>query len=341
MPLDYLDHAMRDAGSVELRHQLVDRWTSGLFNDVDALRLEVRRLASAGNCFISINAPKALPVSNAMRDRALTDADIVMHTRLVFDFDPVRPKGTPSTDAEMLGAVQARDRMVAVLLGCGWPRPATAASGNGAHALYRVRMPVSEASVEMLATMYRGMKLDFGTEVADFDTTVRNPARIWRLYGTVNRKGAPTPTRPHRRALVNIPGRWDAVSPRQVEALATMYARRPGPHQHEHRHQHHTVRVDGTGDYTSLDVVAWFRAHGHYRRHLDADMHAVICPWHGEHSTVDGEHSTSTVVWTAHDRCWPSYKCQHSHCAGRGIRDVLALWSDADAYCSRAWRTSP
>lgn len=335
---DYLDHAMHDAGRIELRHQHGDRWTSGLFDDADALRMEVRRRADHGNLYTTINAPRIMPASNTMQGRALADDDIAMHTRLVFDFDPVRPKGQPSTDAEMQAAVRARDRMVAALLGCQWPRPATAASGNGAHALYRLRMPVSSASVEMLATLYRGMKPDFSTDAVDFDTTVRNPARIWRLYGTQNRKGLPTPTRPHRRAVVALPGRWEAVSPRQVETLASMYARRPAQ---QVEHQHRTARVEGSGDYSTLDVIAWFAAHGHYRRRLDADRHAVVCPWQSEHSTVDSEQSTAAVVWQAHGRCWPNFRCQHAHCTGRGIRDVLALWTDADAYCSSEWRSAP
>jgi hypothetical protein len=338
MALDYLDHAMRDAGRIELRHQLGDRWTSGLFDDADALRLEMRQRADGGNLFITLNAPKPMPAGNAMQGRALTDADIVMHTRLAFDFDPVRPKGVPATDSEMLAAVAARDRMVATLLGCGWPRPATGASGNGAHALFRLLLPVSAESIEMLAALYRGMQLDFSTEAVDFDTTVRNPARIWRLYGTRNRKGTPTPTRPHRRAVVAIPGRWDAVAPRQVETLASMYARQAAPQQKEH--QHHHVRVEGVGDYAALDAAAWFAAHGHYRRRLDGDMHAVVCPWQDEHSTADSESSTSTVIWNAHGRCWPNFRCQHGHCARRGIRDVMARWGDADRYCTRAWRAT-
>jgi hypothetical protein len=125
---DYLDHAMHDAGRIELRHQDGDRWTSGLFDDIGALRLEIRSRAATGNLFTTINAPRLMACSNAMGNRALADADVALHTRLVFDFDPIRPKGTPSTDAEMRAAVAARDRMVAAMQSTGWPHPATALS---------------------------------------------------------------------------------------------------------------------------------------------------------------------------------------------------------------------
>jgi hypothetical protein len=337
MGRDYLEHALHDAGRIELRHQTGDRWVSGLFDDIGALRAEINRRADRGNLFTTINAPRLMSVSNTMSDRALVDADIAFHTRVVFDFDPIRPKNTPSTEGEMHSAGRARDRMVAALLSVGWSRPAIAFSGNGAHALYRWRMPVSVESTAMLATLYRGMKNDFGVSDVDFDITVRNPARIWRLYGTRNRKGTPTPDRPHRMARISIPARWEAVSPSQVERLSSMYARRPMPQTPARG----SAVVSGEGDYSTLDAAAWFAAHGHYRRRIGPDMHAVRCLWEREHSTIDGAGSTATVIWDANGRCWPNFRCQHAHCDGRGIRDVLAAWADADAFCARAWRAPP
>ena len=184
----------------------------------------------------------------------------------------------------------------------------------------------------MLATLYRGMKADFSTSAVDFDTTVRNPSRIWRLYGTTNRKGAPTPDRPHRVAHVTIPGRWEAVAPQQVERLASSFAKRPKTHQPRSQR-----RIDGHGDYRTLDVAGWFSAHNAYLRHLRDDMHAVRCPWEQEHSTDATDLSTATVVWEAQGDMWPNFRCLHAHCEGRGIRDVLAKWADADVYCASAW----
>jgi hypothetical protein len=227
---------------------------------------------------------------------------------------------------------------VTALLALGWPLPATALSGNGAHALYRVRLPVNDTNRAILRVLYMGMKGDFGTIFSDFDTTVRNPARIWRLYGSINRKGTPTPDRPRRAAQVRIPARWEAVSPQQVEQLANGYARKPAPQMQPVRS---TARISGSGDYSTLDVVGWFQARGYYRRELERDKHAVRCPWESEHSTIDHECSSATVVWESTDRVWPNFKCSHAHCDGRGIRDVLELWGDADAFCARTRRAAP
>jgi hypothetical protein len=331
---DYLDAAMHDAGRIELRHECDGRWRSGLFDDADALRLVARRLADAGNLYCSLNAPRLIPTPNAMGATPLTDGSITHHVRLPLDFDPLRPTGTPSTDAELELALAARDRLVAALSALGWPAPARAVSGNGAHALYRCRLPAGDATRDMLRTLYAGLKADFGTQEVAFDSTVRNAGRIWRCYGTTNRKGTPLPGRPHRRAVVAIPNRWEAVSPRQVARLADSYARKPAPAAAAAPRA--ALPAGAAGDFRTLDVVAWFAAHGLYRRPLGESKHAARCPWDAEHSTVDHEHSTATVIWQAAGG-WPSFKCSHSHCEGRGIRDVMARLGDADRFCSSSF----
>lgn len=334
---DYLAHALHDTGRIELRHHDDDRWVSGLFDDLNALRAEVRARADRGNLYTTVNAPRLMVASNTMHDHALRDADIAVHTRLPFDFDPVRPKNMPSTDAELAAAVSVRNHLMSTLSGLGWPAPAVACSGNGGHLLYRVRFPVNANTAEMLAVVYKGLHEDFSTDAVEFDTTVRNPARVWRLYGSQNRKGTCTPTRPHRRAVVAVPGRWEAVSLRQVEELAGHFARRLKVHAGVMFSNRAAARVAGAGDYRTLDAPAWFAAHDAHRRYLGHGKHAVLCPWSHEHSTEPGPLDTSTVVWETTGTNWPTFHCSHAHCQGRGIADVLALWGDADAYCTRAW----
>lgn len=334
--LDYLEHALRDNGRLELRHQIGERWVSGIFDEVHALRATVASLAKLGNLFTTINAPLPMKASNDMDARALRDADIGWHTRLAFDFDPVRGCGQPSTDAEVALAIVERNRLVQALRSMGWPMPATAMSGNGAHALFRCKLPVSAGTADMLRTIYTGMRSEFSTEQVLFDPTVRNPARIWRLYGTENRKGSPTPERRHRRAQVLIPDRWDPVAPLLLERLANAYARR-APARVAHAPRDPAPRPAGRGNYRTLDVRGWFAAHGAYRRELGADKHAVLCPWVHEHSNEPGPLDTSTVVWDATAASWPSFHCSHAHCAGRTIRDVMSRWRDADAYCGAVW----
>ncbi|MCZ2291631.1 MAG: hypothetical protein LC125_06750 [Burkholderiales bacterium] len=336
----WLQHLLRDAGRVELRHHDGQRWTSGIFDDEHALRATVERLAGVGNLFTSLNAPKPLPAGNAMNGRALRDMDIGWITRLPFDFDPVRPTGVPSTDDELQTAIARRDRLVQALRAIGWPTPATAISGNGAHAIYRCRLPANDETADMLRSIYTGMQIEFTTKSVIFDVTVRNPARIWRLYGVFNRKGTPTLDRPHRRALVRIPGRWAGVSAQQVERLADAYAKALDRQLQQQHVERPAARVPAgsSGDYNTLDVVAWFAAHQSYRRPLADGKHAARCPWTHEHSTEPTANDTSTVVWQSDGNGWPTFHCSHAHCHGRRITDVMRHWGDADRFCGRAWR---
>lgn len=336
--IDWLDWLARDARVIELRHHHGGRWRSGLFDDLAALRAAVRSRQHQGNLYTTVNRPfDSVRVNNAMDAPALTDGDVEIHTRLLFDFDPLRPKGLASSRAEQQQAIKVGQVLMSRLLGLGWPAPAVGRSGNGAHLVYRSRLPAGAETAGMLAAIYRGLHIEFSTEAVEFDRTVRNPARIWRLYGTTNRKGEPTSERPHRQAQIVIPAQWRAVSPRAVEALANHYARTE------------TVAspmllprttIAGRGDYRTLDVVGWFSSRGMYRRHLGHGKHAVVCPWSHEHSNDTWVGDTSTVVWEATEN-WPSFHCSHTHCEGRSIREVMALWGNADAYCGRLWERAP
>lgn len=90
----------------------------------------------------------------------------------------------------------------------------------------------------------------------------------------------------------------------------------------------------GTGVYNTLNVVGWFNAHGHYKRHLGGGKHAVTCLWLAYHSSADNPMKTDTVIWES-DGGWPTFHCSHDHCEGRTIKDVIALWCDADSFCTQ------
>ena len=92
------------------------------------------------------------------------------------------------------------------------------------------------------------------------------------------------------------------------------------------------------GDFTTLDAVAWFQAHGLHKRRIGDGKHAVTCPWAGEHSTLDAPYGTDTVIWESEPGLWPTFHCSHQHCERRSMRDVVRLLQDADAFCTRTWR---
>jgi hypothetical protein len=270
-----------------------------------------------------------------MRGAAAKDDDVEIITRLFFDFDPVRPADTPSTEKELRTALEARNQLVATLHSIGWPLPLHARSGNGYHAQYRTELPNRPEVREMMRTLYMGLKHDFSNDRVDFDSKVRNPARICTLYGTTKRKGTPASDRPHRKSTVWIPEKWELVNERLIETLANEYAKK-GKTERAYAPLPHPT-INGSGDYHSLNVVKWFDVHGHYKRPAgETGKHYVTCPWVNEHSSQDDPLKTDTVIWES-DGGWPGFHCSHYHCEGRDVRDVMMLWGDADCYCSQAW----
>jgi hypothetical protein len=339
MSSEYLHRLLQDARVVELRHQHGERWESGTFDKLEPLEDTIRERADDGNLYTSLNRPNVHAI-NRMGARAICDDDIATICRVVFDLDPRRPAGTASTDHELANAVRARDLLVRTLTAHGWPMPALGMSGNGAHAVYRCCIVAAPLWRQRAAALYAGLRgklrADLDALGVDFDPVVRNPGRIWRLYGSINRKGTPTPDRPHRRAEIRLPaGAWQPVKAATVERTAAVLS--PVVQREQAAVRRERGRVDGSGDYGTLDAIAWFKSHNAYIREIDAGKYAVICPWHGEHTTPSPVSGSDTVIWTTSRTGWPTWHCSHAHCSDRNIRDVMILWGDADEFCSLAW----
>lgn len=326
----WIETLLADAGRIEIRHLPSGR--SMIVDNADDALAVAGRQADRGSLYSTLNRPgECIAAGQA---QAVKDADVDTVVRLPFDFDPVRPSDTASTDAELTSAISARDAFVQAMASRGWPMPAKAISGNGAHAVYRVFLRNDDAARQMLRSLYTGLKHRYSDDEVLFDPTVRNASRIWRLYGTVNRKGTATADRPHRVSAVTLPADWRRVPTKEIERLASEFERRREDASIDA--SANRVPIVGRGDFATLNVLRWFDAHRHYVGHVGGNVHEVVCPWEAEHTTSGRR---DTIVFEA-DGGWPGFFCHHQHCAGRTIRDVMDLWSDADAFCGRAWRAA-
>jgi len=335
-PLDYLTALVRESGLVELRHHDRGWWTTRWFDSARGLLEVAERLSATGNLYTSLHRPRPGCRSVASTD-PITNGDVERFTRLFFDFDPVRPADTASTEEELAEAEERARGLAAHLRRYGWPEPALAMSGNGWHLHYRTALPNTPTTEATLRTLYNGLHRQFSDDVVFFDRSVRNAGRICALYGYTKRKGTASAERPHRTAAIWIPQEWRQVQPRHVETLAARYAAQAEQQRERRREQDRggEFRHRGKGDYSTLDVVAWFTAHGLYRYPIEDHKHAVHCPWMGEHTTPTTR--SDTLVYEA-DEGWPGFFCHHAHCVGRNIRDVIALLGDADRFCARRWQ---
>ena len=86
----------------------------------------------------------------------------------------------------------------------------TAVSGNGGHVLIRLLedIPVNQDSKLYIKNFISQISEKFSTEDVDVDTSVFNPSRIWKLYGTKAMKGDAVPGNQYREALTH---RWSFI----------------------------------------------------------------------------------------------------------------------------------
>lgn len=165
-----------------------------------------------------------------------SDKDIVCHRWLLVDVDPVRPAGISSSQAELDLAAEVGRELTGWLEGeCGWPAGIRALSGNGYHINYRLPdLPPGDevgGGSGLLAKALQALQSRFGREKAKIDAVNINPARIWKLYGTMARKGDSTEERPHRRSglAAGAPARLEDVQPVTLEQLEQLAALAPAP----------------------------------------------------------------------------------------------------------------
>jgi hypothetical protein len=148
-----------------------------------------------------------------------SDRDVASRRSMLIDIDPVRPAGISSTDAEHEGALEMADRIRRELIEAGWPTPIFADSGNGAHLVFAVELPVDEGG--LIARVLKKLSKTYSTPELKVDEKVFNASRISKIYGTLTRKGENTEERPHRIArILAAPSTLETMSRAALEAFA-------------------------------------------------------------------------------------------------------------------------
>ena len=316
-PDDVVELRVLEARTTSYRNPHVE---SGYFDDWGKLVEAAATIGKAKGWYVCLN-----PVNPALLARAAnrirpvgkepttSDSDILQRRWLPIDLDAVRPAGISATDEEHKAALDFALLIRDCLAAMGWPEPILADSGNGAHLLYRVDLPADDGG--LVERCLKSLVAHFGarSDEVDLDTTVHNPARIWKLYGTLACKGDSTVERPHRLArLLAVPSTIEAVPSRLLEALAgSATVAEPS-----------ATRQAGNGHF-NLDE--WIARHG-----LQVDGPQPwrgsgrrwvfsVCPWNPEH-----RNRSAFIVQ------WPDGTigagCQHNGCAEKGwhdLRDVV------------------
>jgi AAA domain len=211
----------------------------------------------------------------------VADADISRFFWLPLDFDPVRDADTqtaPSTDAEKEAAHRTMLDCRDYLRGYGFLDPIVGDSGNGYHLLYAIDLPNNPATRDLIKSCIEAVAYLFGDDRVKVDTSVANPGRIWKLYGTVAHKGTASPERPHRLSRVlDMPESPKPLSRLKLEALAEKAPKsEPVPERAQSAFNGPTYDVQGLLDRAGVDVKKKLSLpDGGTKWELAA------CPWNG------------------------------------------------------------
>ena len=245
---------------VEVRALDVNGKTNaGYFNDYDRLANEAARLSGqAAGVYVVLN-PLNPDLLARYRNRItispknLTqDADITRRRWLPIDIDARRPAGISSTDQEHAAAIATAQEIKNFLI-CEFGFPAdsiiTGDSGNGAHVPVRIDLPVDSESETIIKACLRAIAAKFDNNQVSIDQSVFNAARIWKLPGTLARKGDHIPDRPHRIArLLDVPATLTVAPVEVLKALAASVTEPEAPRQ--------MSRVNRSGG-QSFDLMGW------------------------------------------------------------------------------------
>jgi hypothetical protein len=295
---------------------------SGYFRDLDkCAEAAAKADPYSKGVYVTLNVLKPALLSRAAnRARAVAknepltaDHDVERRRWFPIDCDPVRPAGISATEAEHAAGLQRSRAIADVLRAEGWPDPVMGDAGNSGHLLYPIDLPNDDASRTLIERGLEGLAFRFDDAAVRIDTGVYNAARVWRLYGTWNRKGDDTDDRPHRRsAVLDVPEPRVCVAREQLEALA-----QTAPRRDSHQHQ---SRTNGR----FLDIAAWLAA-----RQVGVDGPTPwrdgrkwvfpVCPWNASHTN-----SSAYLIQFADGGL--DAGCHHNGCQGKNwpaLRDVL------------------
>jgi hypothetical protein len=225
-----LAHLVDPGQIVELRILGVNgrkRTDSGYFSDFEKLaRAAMSYDGRAEGIYFTLNPVRPALIGRANQrvkeyaEHTSSDADILKRITLPIDFDPVRPSGISSNEAEKQAALERAWACQTWLTAQGWPDPVFADSGNGAHLLYAIDLPNNDASTALVKGCLATLSTLFSDAEVKVDTSTGNASRIFKLYGTLARKGDPTDERPHRRAaIISAPSTRQTVSQEHLDAL--------------------------------------------------------------------------------------------------------------------------
>jgi archaellum biogenesis ATPase FlaH len=308
----------------ELRYVAGKKVYSGYFKGADKLLTELEMLPdNGGNVYITLQDINDSCYNREQHDRILfgktttTDGDISGYSHLLIDLDPVRPAGIGSTDAQLAAAHDTAATVYKYLQGEGFPEPIASMSGNGWHLLYKLSLDRTDENARLIHSCLDALDMMFSSGAVKVDTSVFNPSRVCKLYGTYACKGADTAETPHRLSEIRTaPDTPQNVPKALLQRLAANAPVKSTP-------------PSGQRTRGAFDLQTWLTEHNVPVRDKVVSGGTVkyildCCPFNSDHRNKDAavfEQADGSV----------GFKCFHASCADKHWRE-FRLHYEPDAY---------
>ena len=315
---DVFEVRVLDAVSADYRREHIE---SGYFDyeHISAVPEALKRLLSFRGVYVTVNPVNPDLLARAVnrlrpagRNPTTADTDIVLRRWLLIDCDPRRASGVSSSNAEHESALAKAREIRDGLSSLGWPDPIMTDSGNGAQLMYRIELPADDGE---LVRRVIGEIAKASSEQVAIDTSVHNPARIWRLPGTMNCKGDSIPERPHRMArILEEPQDIVSVSLKQMQDIVSYQNKDP-----------QTDVPDDEWKHTmpAFDLDSWI---AQYCPELGSPQ-----PWKGGRKWIfpvcpfNEAHTNKSAVLIQEPSGAVAFKCHHNGCSGNDWRALREL----------------
>ena len=310
----------------ELRYIVGKKIYTGYFKGADKLLEELTRLPEqGGNVYITLQKVKDECYNREQRNKILfgknttTDDNISTYKHLLIDLDPRRSAGIGSTDLQLEAAHDMAVKVYEYMANIGFKPPIVAKSGNGWHLVYKIDLANTEKNVELIKSCLKTLDFIFSDAAVSIDTSVFNPSRICKLYGTWACKGANTEETPFRlSAIVSYPEQYEITPEETLQKLAATGPQKDKP------------RVSYTGEVYKMPPLAdWLTQHNVPVRETVTASGVTkyilqCCPFNADHKNKDA------AVFELADGSY-GFKCFHNSCSDKHWREFREFY-EPDAY---------
>ena len=336
--INLLSHREVEGYGTDIRiigHSGKHRWVrSGRYDDYSKLADDVEFYDGKAHIYSSLNPVQIksdkfqhrlnelVRHEKGKNGKPATDECVDHYSWLLLDFDPKRSQNLSSLDVELWEArrlattVLENEFIPHGIIGLG------GYSGNGIHALIPITGETSEQNVRMLSDILSHLAEKYENDKGDLDTTVYNPSRLVRLYGTVNCKGKDEKDRPHRRSILRLPAGFSETKVLGIadlhHLLVPLKAKISVPT---------TTVSSGTADKLSVSQVEDFMTRNNLQKHSFEDegkgqtWHLQSCPFNSDHGAKD------SAIFMSQDGKM-GFKCFHNSCQQNDWQSLKNLLND-------------